>query len=144
MNRETVREPVTVRSILVPAAVGIVTGTVVFILRGGLAAEDGKALWFAVCDALAVPGLMLTCAGLLTLVSGQGAFDGMSFTARKAFGQILPEARRNAMPKTYYDYVSQRREKQRKKRKTVLYVGLVFLLLAVAALVMYSRYDPLL
>ena len=75
--------------------------------------------------------------GLLSFVSEQGAFDGLSFGVRKAFGQILSEKRRNAMPKTYYDYVTAKREKQKSKPRTTLFVGLGFLVLAGATLSVY-------
>ena len=39
------------------------------------------------------------------------------------------------MPKTYYDYVTARREKQRLRPRTTLVVGLFFLALAAAALI---------
>ena len=138
MSRESTREPVTVRGILKAAAAGLVIGIAVFALRGGFAPEDRETFWVAVCDAFAVPGLLLTCTGLLSAVSGQGAFDGLNFSVRKAFGQILSEERRNAMPRTFYDYVEMKREKRGKKPRTVLYTGLGFLALAGAALAVYS------
>ena len=138
MSREKkYREPVTPRDVLIPLGVGLVLGLVTFIVQGGFAAREQEPLWRAVCDALTVPGVLLTCMGLLSFVSEQGAFDGLSFGVCKAFGQILSEKRRNAMPKTYYDYVTAKREKQRSKPRTTLFVGLGFLLLAGAALAVY-------
>ena len=138
MSREKkYREPVTPRDVLIPLGVGLVLGIVIFVAQGGFRTGDKETLWRAVCDALTVPGVLLTCMGLLSFVSEQGAFDGISFGVRKAFGQILSEKRRSAMPKTYYDYVTAKREKQRGKPRTTLYVGLGFLALAGAALAVY-------
>lgn len=138
MSREKkLREPVTPRDVLIPLGVGLVLGFITFSLQGGLAAREKEPLWRAVCDALTVPGILLTCMGLFSFVSEQGAFDGLSFGVRKAFGQILSEKRRNAMPKTYYDYVTAKRENQRSKPRTTLFVGLGFLVLAVAAVAVY-------
>lgn len=138
MSREKpIRDPITPRDVLIPLGVGLVLGAVTFLTRGGLEAGDSETFWRAVCDAFSVPGLMMTCAGLLSLASEQGAFDGLSFTTRKAFGQILSEKRRNAMPKTYYDFVAARREKQRRRPRTTLYTGLVFLAMALASLAVY-------
>ena len=65
MSREqNHREPVTPRDVLIPLGVGLVLGAVVFTAQGGFSAGDAEAFWRAVCDALAVPGLLLTCAGL--------------------------------------------------------------------------------
>ena len=136
-NIKIPREPVTVRGILVPAAVGIVIGLVVLWIRDGLSPCDEATLGTNLTDALTVPGVILTCIGLLSVVSEHGAFDGIGFPLRKAFGQIRSEEKRAAMPKTYYDYVTARREKQRMKPRTTLVVGLCFLALAVAALFVY-------
>ena len=138
MSREKkYREPVTPRDVLIPLGVGLVLGLVTFAVQGGFKRGNEEALWHAVCDALTVPGILLTGMGLLSFVSEQGAFDGLSFGVRKAFGQILSEKRRNAMPKTYYDYVTAKREKQRTKPRTTLFVGLGFLVLAGIALAVY-------
>ncbi len=138
MSREKkYREPITPRDVLIPLGVGFALGVVTFAVQGGFKRGNEEALWHAVCDALTVPGILLTGMGLLSFVSEQGAFDGLSFGVRKAFGQILSEKRRNAMPKTYYDYVTAKREKQRTKPRTTLFVGLGFLVLAVAAVAVY-------
>ena len=139
MSREKgIREPITPRDVLIPLGVGLVLGAVVFTARGGFSAGDAEAFWRAVCDALAVPGLLMTSAGLLSFVSGQGAFDGLNFSVRKAFVQVFREERRNAMPKTFYDYVNQKQEKRREKPNVLLFTGLGFLALAAAAMAVWS------
>lgn len=138
MNRDRkIREPVTPRDVLIPLGVGFALGIATFAVKGGFSAGDAEAFWGAVCDATAVPGLLLTCLGLFPVVSEQGVFDGLDFSVRKAFGQIFNEERRNAMPKTFYDYVTQKREKQRDKPRTLLYTGLGFLVLAAVSLAIY-------
>ena len=139
MSREqNYREPVTPRDVLIPLGVGLVLGAIVFTAQGGFSAGDAEAFWRAVCDALAIPGLLLTCAGLLSFASGQGAFYGLNFSVRKVFSQILSEEKRNAMPRTFYDYVTLKQEKQRKKPNITLYAGLVLLALAAAALAVWT------
>ena len=139
MSREKkYREPVTPRDVLIPRGVGLVLGAVVFTAQGGFSAGDAEAFWRAVCDALAVPGLLLTCAGLLSFASGQGTFYGLNFSVRKVFSQILSEEKRNAMPRTFYDYVTLKQEKQRKKPNITLYAGLALLALAAAALAVWT------
>ena len=132
------RKPVTPRDVLIPLGVGLVMGVIVFAAQGGFSAGDAEAFWQALCDAFTVPGLLLACVGLLSFASGQGAFDGLDFSVRKAFSQILSEKRRNAMPKTFYDFVAEKREKRLKKPNARLWVGLGFLALAAAALAVYS------
>ena len=131
------------RSVLITAGIGLAMGLAVFAARGGFRAETDEVLLLALCDAFTVPGLILTGLGLLSIVSGQGAFDGINFTARKAFSQVLGEKRREAMPRTYYDYVTARRKKQAKRPKTTLYTGLAFLACAIAALIFYLSAAPM-
>ena len=139
MSREqNHREPVTPRDVLIPLGVGLVLGAVVFTVQGGFSAGNAEAFWRAACDALAVPGLLLTCAGLLSYASGQGAFYGLNFSVRKVFSQILSEEKRNAMPRTFYDYVTLKQEKRRKKPNIILYTGLALLALAAAALAVWT------
>ena len=137
MSRERTREHVTLRSVLIPLGIGLLLSLVVLILRDGFAPMDEESRWTMITDALTVPGILLTGTGLLSVVSEQGAFDGIGYTTRKAFGQILSEKRRAEMPKTYYDYVTAKREKRRQKPHTTLFVGIGFLLLAAASLAIY-------
>ena len=136
-RKRELRDPITPRDVLIPLGVGIVLGIITFWVKGGFSAGTPEAFWQALCDAMTVPGLLLTCIGLLSVVSGEGAFDGLNFSVRKAFGQILREERRSAMPKTFYDYVSAKRENRRKKPPAQLYTGLVFLALAAVSLAVY-------
>ena len=105
--------------------------------KQGFTAAEQAQRWLALTDACTVPGVLLTGTGLLSVVSGQGAFRGISFTVRKAFGQVLPEERRNRMPKTYLDYVAQQESKARRSPRAVLTVGTLFLLGAAACLWFY-------
>ena len=131
------RESIAPRDVLIPLGVGLILGIVAFTAQGGFTAVNTGDFWRAVCDALAVPGLLLTCLGLLSFVSGQGTFDGLNFSVRKAFSQILSEERRNTMPKTFYDYVNLKQERRRKKPNVLLFTGLGFLVLAGIALAVW-------
>lgn len=134
-NTKIPREPVTARGILVPVAAGIIMGLIVLWIRDGFSPCDEATLWTNLTDALTVPGVILTCIGLMSVVSEHGVFDGISFPIRLFLGQRQSEEKRAAMPKTYYDYVTARREKQRLRPRTTLVVGLFFLALAAAALI---------
>ena len=70
-------------------------------------------------------------------LAAEGAFDGLNFSVRKLFSLILTEERRNAMPRTFYDYVTAKQEGKRNKPNTRLYIGLGFLVLAAAALAVW-------
>ena len=119
--------PLTAREVLLPPGLGVALFIAVFVFRQGLNASDREAFLGALCDGLTVPGVILTGLGLLRWVSDLGAFDGLSFGVRKAFGQVLREERRNRMPKTYYDFVSAREKKPRKSSRMLLITGGLFL-----------------
>ena len=129
--------PMTFREVLRPLLAGAVMFLAVMAWKQGFTAAEQAQRWLALTDACTVPGVLLTGTGLLSVVSGQGAFRGISFTVRKAFGQVLPEERRNRMPKTYLDYVAQQESKARRSPRAVLAVGTLFLLGAAACLWFY-------
>ena len=135
--RNRISPSFTARDILLPPVTGAVLFLVTFALREGFSQPDREVLLNALCDGLTVPGIILTGLGLLRWVSDQGAFDGLSFGVRKAFGQVLREEKRNRMPKTYYDYVQSGEKNPRKSPKVLLITGLVFLAGAGIALGFY-------
>ena len=140
-GRRITREPMKPSQLLVPLGIGAAMALGVLLLEG-FPEKGTEEFWKKCCDAFTVPGILLTGAGLLSLVSGQGAFDGISFAVKKAFGQIRSEEKRAAMPKTYYDYVSAKQAKGTKKSRGTLYAGLAFLAVALVFLGIYlSRYP---
>ena len=140
-ERQRPRKPVTVKKRLISFGVGLVLA-VVMLVAGGVPEKGTEEFCEKICDAFTIPGILLTCIGLLYLVSDYGAFDGVSFTVRKAFGQVLSEKRREAMPKTYFDYVTARRDKKTRKSLSTLWAGLVFLVIACIFLVIYlAKYS---
>ena len=135
------RDPVTARGILISLGIGLMIGVLILVI-GGIPETGTEEFWKKLCDAFTVPGILLTGAGLLSLVSDIGVFNGISYPVRKAFSQIRSEEKRAEIPKTYYDYVSARQENGRRKSLSVLWVGLFFLVIAGVFLAVYlSRYP---
>ena len=135
MSRKTEGSPHPARA-LIPAGIGVVMAAGV-LWTGGLPAAGTEDFWIKLCDALTVPGILLTGAGLLAELSGRGAMDGIGYPVRKAFGQILSEERRAAMPKTYYDYVKARESRVKHRSKATLWTGVGFLAGALGCLAVY-------
>ena len=44
----------------------------------------------SISDGFAIPGLLLTCSGLLLIISNEGAFDGISWGLRFAIKTLIP------------------------------------------------------
>lgn len=140
-EQKSPREPVTAKGILISLGAGLAIAAAVLAV-GGVPEKGTEAFWRKLCDTFTVPGILMTCMGLLSLVSSHGAFDGIAFPVRKAFGQILSEERRAKMAKTYYDYVEQRQGKSRRRPNYMLFTGLGFLACAAVLLVIYlSRFS---
>ena len=129
--------PVTAREIGIPLGIGAALFLGMMLGNRGFAPADAEGFWHALCDALTVPGVLLTGAGLLAVVSDLGAFDGLRFGVRKAMDQIRREEKRAETPKTYYDYVTASHRREKKSPRMLLIVGGFFLLGAGAALAVY-------
>ena len=52
--------------------------------------------------------------------------------------------KREALPRTFFDFKTEREARERAKTGHLLITGLVFLALAALALVMYSQYNQML
>ena len=124
-----------------PAAVGLGLFLLLMISQNGFAEEDPAEKWRIICDALFVPGALLASFGLLLFASKGGVFDMLRFGMQKALSVVLPKKRREALPRTFFDYKTEHEDRERKHMTSTLLVGLAFLLLAGAALVMYSQFE---
>lgn len=123
----------------VTAGIGIGVFLILMLVRGGFGEPDPAARWSAICDALFIPGILLTSIGLLLFVSDGGVFDMLKFGITKAFSVILPKEKRDAQPKTFYDYKVIRDARPRAGIGHYLAVGLIMVALAGIALYMVSR-----
>ena len=70
-------------------------------------------------------------------------FDMLKFSVMKALSVIMTKKRREALPKTFFDFRQEREARDRARTGHLLVIGAVFLILAALALVMYSRFEPL-
>ena len=123
----------------VPAALGAAGFLSLLAGRGGFEAATQAEFYHILCDALFVPGAMLTSAGLLAVVSAGGAFDAVSYAVKKLFSLLRSEEKRALMPRTYYDYVTSRRERPRRIPVSLLAVGGGMVAAAALVLVFYFR-----
>ena len=126
---------------LTAMAAGITVFLLLAIFRGGFTAEDPAERWRIICDALFVPGILLMAFGLLLFASRGGVFDMLRFGVQKVIGVILPRKKREALPRTFYDYKTEREGREQIHMGYLLAVGMVFILLAGLALVMYNQFE---
>ena len=128
------------RAFALPLAIGAATWLALMAGRGGFEAPDPQTFWHVMCDALFVPGVLLTGVGLLVVVAAGGAFDAIHFGLQKLFGLLRSEEKRAALPRTYFDFVTLKHGKKSPAPTALLLSGLLFLLLAGASLAVYFQY----
>lgn len=102
-------------------------------------AKSGRLLMMDLCDAFFVPGVIMTCFGLLVFATNGGTFDMLAFGVRKLF-DLFKRDLTKVKYRTFYDY----REAQKEKKRSFLnflIVGLLFVIISVVFLIVYSRYP---
>lgn len=83
-------------------------------------------------DSFFVSGLLVMLFWILIYLSQEGAFDIIVYGTKKFFNYLLkrhPED--SSLPKTYYDYVSLKREKKKKGFLGILLSSLLFLIVGI-------------
>ena len=125
-------DPKKVRLIKYCASVfaGLTIAVIYCIIKGFFKAETLTADKLRIaCDAFTIPGILMLCIGLLSIVAKEGTFDGLGYTF-----STMRLVRRNyrdklSKPTTYYDY----KESVKGKRKIswhLIICGAGFLLIA--------------
>ena len=94
--------------------------------------------WRVWSNTFTIPGVILVCVGLLSLISREGTFDSLAYAGR-AFIRMFQSGRRH---QRFGDFVMERREKRKEKKSMVapfMVVGGLFVAAAVFCLVMYYQ-----
>ena len=94
--------------------------------------------WRVWSNTFTIPGVILLCVGLLSLVSREGTFDSLAYAGR-AFIRMFQTGRKH---QRFGDFVMERREKRRVKKSVVapfMVIGGLFMAAAVFCLVMYYQ-----
>lgn len=99
----------------------------------------GQDLMEDLCDAFAVPGIVMLCFGLLVFATNGGTFDMLAFGVRKLF-DLFKRDLTKVKYRTFYEYREAQRDKKRSFGSLVI-VGALFLLVGVAFLLVYLFYP---
>ena len=103
---------------------------------GGVWAVALKEQLRLLCDAFAIPGVLLLCLGALIWTMGQGALDGLTYSLRLALGALIP-GKRLEKEENYGAYVASRRAKSRGKVSDMLICGGVAVGISLVFLALY-------
>ena len=98
-----------------------------------------RRLYAVLSDAFFVPGGLFVCFSVLLKIASGGFFDGVSFIFKRVFNSLIPGARIKK-EQNYVDYKKSKDETRKKGDFTsILVVGIIFTLIAILFLVLYSN-----
>lgn len=121
---------------LIATAIGLAIAVGVFAARGGLDSTETVLVLQAFCDAFFVPGILLMGFGALLFCADDGLFDMMNYGVMKVINLTRNKKRRDAFPKTFYDYRQMKSENRKGGFGYLLILGGAFIALAVLFLIL--------
>ncbi len=125
------------RAYLITIGAGLVAAALVALRQGFFSPESSAEALRALCDAFFVPGALMVCFGLFAFVAQDGFFNIFSYAVYCLKRRFMPFSKKEGLH--YYEYCVAKAEKRHKPTYCVLKVGLLFLALAVAFLLLYER-----
>ena len=92
----------------------------------------GRDKFVILSDAFSIPGIYTILFFLISWVSGEGAFDAISYGVQVAFYTgFFKDLRETKLPKTYADYRELKRHKKKGRTLFILVAGGIFLLIGI-------------
>lgn len=124
-----------VLSYLLPSLLCALVAVLILVSRESFNAS-GITLILDLCDAFAVPGIVMLCFGLLVWATNGGVFNMLAFGVIKLI-DLFKKDLTKVKYRTYYDY---QKSKSENKRPVLSYliVGTIFTLIAVIFLILYA------
>lgn len=122
---------------IVCAIVGLIIVFFVFFYKDIFSSVNALDVWRIISDACFLAGVLIFGCGVLLWVSNEGAFHMMSYGVKKVVNLFRREENRSSIEKTYFEYQVAMQD-QKKEVKPVLFVGGIYLILAVLGTVIYS------
>ena len=122
---------------LTGAVIGLVIALVVCLTKDLFKQTDTSMVLRILCDAFFIPGIVLAGIGVLTYLSSQGLYDGLTYS----FASMARHRKNNPgddkTPKSYFDY------KNNKKRRGaswhLVIVGVGFVVIGVVFYLIYNK-----
>lgn len=124
------------RKYVITAAIGLAIAVSVTFLRGIIDAETLQDTVLAISDGACVAGVMLVGAGLLVWTSGNGVFDGFTYSVRQTFYIHWPRLT-SGENISYSDYC-ERKHKKKTSVRHLMIIGGIFILIAAVCTVLYN------
>ncbi|MBQ0102286.1 MAG: DUF3899 domain-containing protein [Firmicutes bacterium] len=138
-------------SLIFSVAIALIVSLVYDLSVGLFRQKDvGKILGY-LADSFTIPGILFICLAALIFAKRQGTFDGLGYGARYAFNSITPQfwlskdETLGNKTKSYSDYVSEKREKEKNTENntlTFLLVGVSCLIIGIVLIVIMNKLYP--
>ena len=106
--------------------------------KGLFTAQEPRQSLYILCDAFFVPGIFLFCFGVLAFCAYGGVFDMLSYGAHSLLVLFTP-FRKPEKHQKYYEYKLMKDARRQKPKPRTLILGSVFMLLALACMVVGDR-----
>ena len=120
---------------LITTAVGLVFAALICFSKDIFAQTKPQTVFHILCDAFFVPGVCITCYGLLVFSSNEGTFDMLIYGTKKFFSLFKKDMSKEKH-KTFYEYQQAQHEKK-VSFAYLLYVGLAFIVVSLIFLSFY-------
>ncbi len=115
---------------IIQVALGLILAVGIMSYRGLGSAQNMADKVMIISDGFSVAALLFVSFGVLTWISTTGFFDMLSYACRIGFDALIPGRSRNEVS-SFYDYKMEKEEKRDGKGdKSLLLVGLVFLIIS--------------
>lgn len=90
-------------------------------------------------DSCLIPGVIVLCMYVLTLVSKEGIFDGLTYSFKYVVNKFVP-SRKVLEDESYYDYKKEKAEKRKSSYVEALVVSIFFICLSILFYLLYKVY----
>ena len=120
---------------IITSAIGLAFAALIVFSKNVLSQTDSKAVFHILCDGFFVPGVCITCYGLLVFSSNEGTFDMLIYGTKK-FASLFKKDASKEKYKTFYEYKAVQHEK-RTSFAYLLIVGLAFIAISMVFLIFY-------
>ena len=120
----------------ITTAVALVVGILIALSRGIFQEEELDMVITIISDSFFIPGVLLICVGLIVYASNEGLFLSISYGFKAIGRTITAKKEEKLMEEKYHEYYARQMEKK-SKCKHFLIVGLVFVVISLAFVVVY-------
>lgn len=122
---------------LTGAVTGLVIALVVCLTKDLFKQTDTGMIFRILCDAFFIPGIILAGIGVMTYLSSQGLYDGLTYSFASMARYRKSHSESDKTPKSYFDY------KNNKKRRGaswhLVFVGVGFVVIGLVFYLIYNN-----